>query len=229
MPEQVFPDELSYRHFVESLEERGFMRLSRPEVVSDFKRLGLEAPTPREGREEGFRFHGNGLMVIVWTTKTRFGFRQQDAGWVLIREGDDVRYYSRPHPRTKNFLYHMLMDARIARWRVLYRPLCNECDAFMRIAFGAYLKSRYWRCNQRYRHADHKPKFCGWDNLRRKFPAEALAYIKRRRKQRSKDRIKHWEEQLALGNTPGVAMLKRKPWKVTKPYNKVFHKAVGAV
>jgi hypothetical protein len=211
MPTQMLPEERSFANFERSLVKREFRPFGKSEFSAAFPRLGLVAPSPREGREIGYSFTANGLEVVVWTTfvaKERAA-RSVDAGWVLIKDGDVVRYFSRPLHRTKNFLHNLLLQAAVARLRVLNRPQCPCCKAFMQIANGKGLKSRYWICRKP---AHTKPVFCDWDVG---LPAVAVKHLQklRVRRQAYRKRVQNG------GSTPVPAVQRRKGWSVTKPEN----------
>ena len=213
VPKQVLPDTFSFQAFERSLLRRGFRKITRTEFVKDFGRLDLRAPSPRPGREAGFIFVANGLTVVVWTTfvESEGRARDVDAGWVLIKEKDNPIYFSRPMHRTKNFLYRLLEQACIARQRVLHRPLCSLCKAFMNITMGRVFKSRYWSC--------HKPAHSEfvtlpWDHG---LPTEVFQAVKKVRKTRAS----YQKKLKASGKNSGAAMLKRKGWKVGAPANKL--------
>jgi hypothetical protein len=214
VPAKQLPDVQSFEAFGRALAKRGFRKMRRTEFKSDYWRLALQAPSPREGRETGFVFSANGLDVVVWTTfLEREGCaRDEDAGWVLIKDGDTVQYFSHPHPRTKNFLHALLADAALARLRVLARPLCPVCGARMNITNGKGLKSRFWQCKRPdfHRRAQNE----SWDYG---LPPEALEYLKPIRKRRRKYRTELRRE----GKAPGAALQKRIGWKAGNPHNKV--------
>lgn len=215
MPKKVLPDVAAFRQFSEALLQLGFRPLSRAEVVKDSERLELKAPSPREGRETGFIYTANGLTVCVWTTflAQEGRAREKDAGWVLIKEGDEVKYFTRPMSRTKNFLRRLFWYARIARRRVLARPLCPRCRGRMDIAYGNALKARYWQCAPKPKF--HKePIFLSWDYG---LPQAALKFLQDERKQRARTRAR----TRAKGKRPGTALLRRRGWKVGRPTNLV--------
>jgi hypothetical protein len=87
----------------------GFRSITRLEVAKDIIRFGAKPPSPREGRESGFIFTANGLTVKVWTTwlQKEDRPREKDSGWVLITDGEEILYSSRPFHRTKNFLLNL--------------------------------------------------------------------------------------------------------------------------
>ncbi|MEK7558488.1 MAG: hypothetical protein AAB507_01525, partial [Patescibacteria group bacterium] len=161
---KVLPDAETFVRFKKVLLKRGFREISPVEFRKDFQRLGLKAPSPREGREVGFRFWSNGLEVVVWTTflAGEGRAREEDAGWVLIKDGDKPLYFSHSLRRTKNFLRNLLWHAGIAKWRAEHRPLCPMCQKRMRIAHGKGIKSRFWACINPAFHA--KAVFLPWDH-----------------------------------------------------------------
>ncbi len=172
-----------------------------------FRRLELIAPRPRLGRELGYLFHTNEYNVLVWTTwleKEQLA-RYEDAGWVIITEGDNVLYSSHPVHRTKKFLHNLLMQARIACWRIRHRQLCQECRHYMDIVRGQALKQRYWKCSRKELHASLRSRTRSWDYG---LPEEALDYLRPIRKKREK----RYTALRAIGKEPHQAMLNRKRW-----------------
>ncbi|OGG62660.1 hypothetical protein A3I46_03770 [Candidatus Kaiserbacteria bacterium RIFCSPLOWO2_02_FULL_54_13] len=214
MPSKVLPDAQAFAVFSERLKRRGFRKLSRTEFNKDFERLELIAPSSREGREVGFVFHANGLAVFVWTTflAQESRARDKDAGWVLIKEGDEVKYFSHPLHRTKDFLHNLLGYARLAQLRVVNRPNCPECYARMDIVRGKGLKARYWKCDIPWEHK--RAVSLPWDYG---LPQAALDFLRLPRKRRAQYRAKLRAE----GKEPGVALRHRKGWKVGRPENLV--------
>lgn len=207
MPEKLLPGSKDFLDFEGELVKRGFRRISRPEFSLQFRRLELKAPRPRSGRELGYLFHANEYTVFVWTTwlEAEQVAREVDAGWVLISGGDNVLYFSHPVHRTKNFLQNLLMQARIACWKVRHRPLCPECNHFMDIVRGRALKQRFWRCGRKELHTNGRDKSRSWDYS---LPEEAFKYILPVRKRREK----RYSALRAEGKEPHQAMLERKRW-----------------
>jgi hypothetical protein len=153
-------------------------------------------------------------LYIVWSTfdETLGRARDKDAGWALIREGDKVRYFSRPHNRTGNFLKNLLESACIAQQRVLNFPICPECRARMKIVKGKNLKSRYLECRRVAFHPNKKPVWLSWDHG---LPVIVLERVQKRRKKRQRYQEKLRKE----GKSPGAAMQRRIGWKVGRPQN----------
>ncbi len=211
MPTKVLPTIETFAWFREVLLRHGFREISTVEFKKDFRRLKLIAPSPREGREAGFQFSSNGLEVVVWTTfLTQHGYaRETDAGWVLIKDGDNPRYFKMLR-RTKNFLRNLLYYAIIAQRRAKNRPLCDLCDKRMKIAFGKGIKSRYWSCTDS-SHARNKTSK-SWDTG---LSPAAIDFLKpeRRRKARYVAKLR------AEGKNPGTAIKRRKGWTVGRPEN----------
>lgn len=213
MPIQVLPDAAAFGRFARALVRRGFRRITTSEFKQDFERLGLRAPSPRNGREVGFVFAANGLTVLVWTTcvvREREA-RERDAGWVLIKEGDAVKYFSHPLHRTKNFLRNLLAYASIARLRVLNRPPCPKCGAQMDIVRGKGVKARYWKCVNPSVHK--KSVALSWDH---ELPPAALDFLHLARKRRAQYRAK----LRAKGGRPDTALRRRRGWKIERPRNR---------
>jgi hypothetical protein len=213
MPKQVLPDEVAFGAFERRILEKDFREMTRQEFRSEYVRQGLEPPYPRDGREVGFTFEANGYKVVVWTTYLRDAkmARKSDAGRVLIRSGDRVLYHDHPKHRTKNFLDNLFLSAIITQARVLNRPLCPKCHAYMHIKQGKGLKSRFWECAML---AHPRRVRLSWDHG---LSPELLAEVKRIRQKREPYRKKLARQ----GKKPGVAMLKRRLHKVHKPQNRV--------
>jgi len=225
MPVQILPSQNAFENFRAYLLKEGFREISFCEVFKTFARLGLEAPRYHPGREVGFCFEANGWKVYVWTTfvmslqqarlraaVASFGVaeaRKEDAGWVLITEGDKILYSTHPLRRTRYFLRRLYKYALIAKMRVINRPLCPSCQAYMDIERGKGLKSRYFICRKK---AHPKPVFTNWDIG---LSAWAKDFLKDERKKRALYRKK----RRADGKTVGMAMLTRKRYKITRPEN----------
>ncbi len=180
MGAKMLPTPTVFRAFEKSLLKRRFHRINEIEV--------------------GFVYNANGLTVVV----------KQDAGLVLIKEGDAIRYSSHPILRTKDYLKMLLWAACIARLRVLNRPPCPVCGAWMHITRGRPLKARFWACIRRKSHT--RPIFLSWDYG---LPKAALDYLHVHRKQRAQYAAKLRKK----GKKPGRALLKRIGWKVGRPEN----------
>ncbi len=203
------------------LERLGFREVGIYEFRNDFKRLGLQSPRKVSGREVGFKFEANHLIVKVWTSfeKKTGEFRKKDAGWVLICQGDDARYFSGKLHRTKNFVARILSFAWISKWKVEHRPLCPVCHAFMEITTGSKNpKSKYWSCEKILSHPNGKKSRLDWDHgiTREKMP-KAYLFLMKKRKKAAKYRAKLRKE----GKPTDQAMFKRKKWKRKRPENAV--------
>lgn len=217
MPSQVLPTLENFTNFERELRKLGFRAISVFEFRKQFDRLGLKAPRPRMGREIGFTFFANGLTVVVWTTwlwRERMA-RKEDAGWILIAKGDSVLYFSHPLHRTKNFLKNLYRHAWIARWRVMHRPLCPECNAYMNIARGRAMKSRYWLCRNVSRHLGRVIVRLDWDFG---IPPRAKKLLGDLRKARRKQ----FEERRSEGKAANVAPLRRKRWEIRRIENRIM-------
>lgn len=219
MPKKVLPDAEAFARFCEWMERRDYRKLTRGEFGRDFVRLGLEAPRHREGREIGFVFYANRLEVRVWTTylDPDGPAREEDAGWVLIKQGDKAKYFTPPLHRTKNFLRRLYQWADVARFRVLDRPVCPapSCNAFMGIRFGEGIGSRYWACMHINRHPSGAPEWADWDiGLKNRRP-RAYAFVLAERKKRAQTR----KRIRAAGGVPGTARRRRKKWGIRNPHN----------
>jgi hypothetical protein len=207
MPTKVLPTAEDFNHFQQEIGRLGFQPITQPQFADFFKRLGLHAPRKREGREVGFTFSANGLTVTVWTTflVDKDYARDEDSGWVLISENGVPKYFTHPMLRTSGFMAKLLMHAKIARERVLARPICpNEyCFEPMEIAQGRGLKSRYWRC----KNTVHKGtvEMFPWDYG---LCDESVCFLRQERRRRARYRKEARQE----GKKPGSAMLSRRTW-----------------
>lgn len=211
MPEKVYMTLADFAWLEAELLAKGFRRSTREEARRDFRRLEPIAPRPRSGREVGFIYYANGLTVTVWTSwlEAEGKMRDEDMGWVLIKEGNQKDYFHRPLLRTKNFCRNLLKAADYAKERVLLRPLCPECQQFMKIAKGKALRSHYWICRRL--HADRRPVIKDWyyelpEKLRKK-----REYLSRERRRAKVKR----EKILGRPSTPAVII--RHPWRNVRP------------
>lgn len=209
MPKQVLPSRAEFDSFDMKMKHLGFRQITRDEVRTDQTRLGLKNPRNRLGREIGFVLAASGYQVVVWTTflHDEKVARKSDAGHVMIKGGDTVLYHFHPTHRTKNFLSNMLTKANIAKERVLCRPLCPKCKAYMDIRRGRGLKARYYHCSR-----GHTKVNVSWDYGLHPRVLKEIEKLRRRRER--------YRRQLARsGKKPGAALLKRKRWKIANPNN----------
>lgn len=207
MPARYEPTPQEFQSFCAELTIRGFREIT----VSDERSRELRAAFAFRkrhcgGRETGFVYRKGEYVVVVWTTWIDHMqcVRADDAAWVLILEKERIVYSTHPIHRTRNFLQRLSLQARIARWRLLKRPVCPECGRSMRIKWGEGAKSRYWSCANSAAHKNHGNLNRGWDDDMN-FPDEAVRFIKSERKRRERYRAKARSE----GREPGVAMKKR--------------------
>ncbi|MCF7815625.1 MAG: hypothetical protein K9M10_01720 [Candidatus Pacebacteria bacterium] len=210
---KTLPTASQFTGFAQALLRRGFQEIHPTSFKRDLERLGLTPPTPRRGRETGFIFSKNGLQVVVWTTflEAEDQAREKDAGWVLIKDGDE-RCYFKLVPRTKYYLHNLLGHASAAKCRIEARPLCLICGQLMKITTGRGLKSRYWSCKNPDAH--RKTVNLPWDHG---LQQEVLDFLKPFR-----DRRTRYQKTLRKnGGKPGTAMFRRKGWRVNRPENKV--------
>ncbi len=208
MPAKVLPRPEDFLWLRNELREWGFRSINSVEFRADFKRLLLQAPRPRPGREAGFVFTANGLTAKVWTTwLEREGMaREIDEAWVLITENDRALYFSRPIHRTKGFVRNLLAQAWLVRQRVLHRPLCPQCQQFMEIVKGSGLKSRYWICRRSHKHPGRVVEYLGWDEPLPSEDQQAARALRRKRQSYEGKRKKE-------GKPLHSALLKRRPWQ----------------
>ena len=210
MPVKVLPSEVDFEKFSGDMAKYGFRAVTETEFFGSFQRLGLSNPRNRPDREVGFTFSANGLTAIAWTTflNTAERARDEDAGWVLISKGDQVKYFSHPLSRTAGFLNKLLKYAIITKRRVLYRPLCPVCSGSMEIVRGKGLKSRYWKCPL------HPRQVKEFDNG---LTEKMKIFLKSERKARRRYR----ETLKKNGEKVKPAMLIRRPWTPSRPQNKI--------
>jgi hypothetical protein len=215
MPAFVQPDPARFWGMVKDLEKKGFRRISRNQFPRDQERLGIVLPERRNrAAEVGLRYDENGLQVRIWTTylESEERVQEEDEAWVIIREGDKARYFSHPIHRTKNFLERLWKWAQVAQQRVKRRPLCPCCKAYMQIANGKGLKSRYWECRKSWVHDDRQFKFLDWDIG---LSLKARDFVTRER------RLRRLAEK-RRGVKQGGAMLNRNTAIITRPENLIL-------
>lgn len=209
MPRKVLPCKADFEQFSKDIQKYGFRIIGRPEFYRSFQRLGLSNTRKRLGREVGFTFSANGLTAVAWTTflTAEELARDEDSGWVLITNGDQVKYFSHPLMRTEGFLNKLLKYAIIAKRRIQHRPLCPVCKGFMQIVRGRGLKSRYWKCPKHRQVMD-------FDNG---LTEKMKNFLKTERKAR-----RHYRENLKKqGKKVTPAILIRHPWAIENPQNKI--------
>ena len=210
MPKKILPDKSDFKHFCGDMKRYGFRIIGGIDFYKSFQRLGLSNFRGRFGREVGFTFSANGLNVFVWTTflTVEDVARDEDSGWVLITNGDQVKYFSHPLMRTAGFLKKLLKYAIIAKRRVQNRPLCPVCKGFMKIVRGRGLKSRYWKCPK------HHSQVKDFDNG---LTEKMKNFLKAERKAR-----RHYRANLKKqGKKVTPAILIRHPWAIENPQNKI--------
>lgn len=213
-------DFLILRRDLTQRDDMQFREIAIGEFRSDFERLGLKAPRKTNGREVGFRFDANGFTVIVWSTfdAKNWEFRKKgtDAGWVLIRKGDKVKYFSGRIIRRDNFLKNLCAYAWISRLRVMNIPNCEICNYRMDIVKGKGFGSRYLSCPNWQNHPEQKKFRLSWDYAinKEKMP-KTWNFIFKRREARAKQRKK----MIALGKETDTKAKNSKRWTVEKPQN----------
>lgn len=212
MPAKVLPGVEEIEKFGRLLVARGFERVTAAEFNSQLAGVKLVPPACRKKRESGtlsFRYREpgkeKGFVVWVWTTymPALQKAAEHAAGWVLIVEGNSVRYSSHPVPRTKSFLHTLLWLAVIAKWRVDYRPECPLCGTPMGIAFGSEILSRFWRCRNRRAHGGIVT--LDWKTG---LPDAALEF----ERPIDEARAKRFAKDRAEGKEPGRGIKRRKRW-----------------
>lgn len=224
MPSKYEYGEEDFLFLKHELEQMGYRQKSEINFKGDFKRLGLQAPRPKPGREEGFIFASDRFLnAIIWTSYVAAdkAFRGEDVGWSLITEGDYAKYFAKPVRRTEGFLLQILRKAWITAWRVKHRPFCPTCDALMSIhekkKHGKPTGQYFWACFHQ-KSNTQPPIFVGWDTIgpEKKLPPKAKEYV-----DKTRARIKAYKKRnkkLGITRTPMRSI--RKSWVVTKPENR---------
>lgn len=216
MPARVIPTIEDFDSFSKKMTKLGFRIISDTEFKKEAQRLALRAPRPVEGREVGFSYYANRILVVVWTTwlaKSRT-IKKKDSGWVVVKQDYDKKpvYIDGPFHRTENFLLTLYQNAWLANFRATNRPLCPKCLQSLRIRRGEYFKSRFWSCGRINYHDDKKPFHLSWDHG---LPERAKIFLRRKRKTSAK-----WLERTReLGKEPYSAMKKRKLWGIGRSEN----------
>lgn len=210
--------ESKYWQFKYDAEQLSFFVQGFRETFSGVRGFYLVRPKSRSYQEPGElcfvyelpekeQIKGNRYKVVICTTKRVKGFVGKDAGWVLILNEDGEKVYSSgPFIRTNpDFFEDLLREARVARWRVFYRPL--HCGKFQKLVRGRYLKQRFWRCAVCPKDKTHNSRF---DDLRKPLPPEEMEKRIAKRKERRKRRAKVRAE----GKDPHAQFKKRMehPW-----------------
>lgn len=203
-----------FAHFEQLCLKLGFKKTTPGEARERLRQADKRSRRPQEGKETGFEFSAeNGLKVVVWTTyleeKGEFRGKDTDVGWVLIIQNGKAVHFSRPAPRTKNFLLNLYRRVWINWCRVSNRPSCPECGKYMDIKRGRHLKQRYWNCEQ---WKLHNAKGRHTLDFNFALPPEAKKWTEKMYRKRKKyiARVKK------TGKQPHTAMLKRKKWMPAK-------------
>lgn len=149
MPKKVLFSLDDFQFISRELERLGFRKIEPGEFYDRIRNLKFQGFRPKKGRETGFEFRAKSLVVTVWTTwlEEEGNPRDSDEGWIAITSESGRRlYFSHPLHRTRNFVVNLLMQARIARWRVKNRPSCSQCGEPMNIAGGRRREKNQPRC-----------------------------------------------------------------------------------
>lgn len=216
--------EEAYRPFREELIKRNFFEQGVEETFAAIRGFRLIRPKSRSYQEPGemcFVYvpplkqivEGNDYRVVVCSTKRREGWVGKDSAWVIIVDRSGEKLYSKgPFVRRSPAVFdRVLKEAKVARWRVYYRP--NECPKGCRAPMLLVheigrLKSQYWRCAVCPNDRSHNRRF---DDIRKPLPPDVMEERLRGRRQRSKERKKMRE----AGKDPFAAFKLRMkhPWK----------------
>lgn len=196
----------------------GFVKITRRDFAKVFRRLDLQMPRRRTDRETGFMYTNNGYTVIVWTSYIEDEEKWRDTGtdyaWVLIKEGDFVKYFAKPLIRMKSMILKLLRYAWVSKWRVDNRHLCPKCDAYMDIGKRHDRRGYYHICKNTDKHEDGLPFTYGWDH---NLPPLAQEFVNIRREYTRQ----YKERNKRLGLTPKPIATIRKRAIVNKPENLV--------
>jgi len=185
-----------------------------------FERLNLIPPRAITGKEATYiyksREQGNNYTVIIHTTylkaSKKWRDKDTDAGWCLIAEGDQAKYFAKPFLRTKGFILKFLRYAWVTKWKVDHRPLCPQCQDFMHIVKKVEPRGYYWICRNNVRHNEDKPVFSPWDFG---LPLKASKFVSIRRDYAKRFHAKNKKE----GKVVTPARKIRKIWEPKKPEN----------
>ena len=212
MPEKRLPTVPEFLRFKRLLGKLGFRMIQRVEFRKTFERLGLVAPRPKPGREVGFIFYANELVICVWTTwlLSEMRAREEDAGWVVIVQKNHAVYFGGPIHRVGDFFGRLYVEAELASVRAICRPLCLEHHCFMDVIYGQGLGARYWTCPHEDAHAYGDFRTADWDYGLTK---AQKVFVKERRRRRALSR----KYRRTLGQEVDVARLIRKQWVVGRP------------
>ena len=205
-----------------ALEKLGFTSVSRYAMRRVFTRLDLHPPKKnvKGGSEVGFIYKpvesSNNYSVYVWTSYVPdLGHaRPEDFGWVLITDGDKALYFAHPLIRTMGFKKKLLSYAWISMYKVLHRPVCPECGAWMHITPSKGISSRRWCCKAVKAHKSHKWITLPWDFG---LGPKAIAFLEKERKFQRKYRAKRRKN----GQPTDVAITNRQRWEIRKPENAI--------
>ena len=199
----------------------GYHKVTKSNFRKTFIRLDLSAPRPVEGKETSYEYSSNNYTVKLHTTylenERKWRDNSTDAGWVLIAEGDEAKYFARPFKRTKGFVLRFLLYARVTKWKIDNRPLCKECKDFMNIKRKRGSRQYYWGCFNNKRHSSGNAEFLSWDEGLSK---EATEILEIRRLYAEKYNAKNKKN----GKIPTPAAVKRKKWPIGNPENLVRSK-----
>jgi len=210
-----------YEWFSAVMKQHLFQEISRKQIKQDYTRLGIEKKIRNvEGVETGFVYASpySRYKVIVWVTwlKAEQKLRDigTDAGWNLIAEDDDAKYFSRPFLRSnKNFFLAIFRYAWTSKWKIDNVPICpcEECGSKMKIARKIGTRQYFWQCKNEDKH--EKPTSRKWDYG---VPPKALDWLNIRRSNTAKYKAKNEKAFKETGKAlPIPAAIKRRVRKKT--------------
>lgn len=212
---QMFSPE-KFQMFSDYMKLKGFNAYYPKDFKIDKERLGLVSPRKKTGSQVKFYYTKNGLTLVVCSTFDPIANEAlpKRNGWVLIKEGDDKKYFAHPFYRTEGFLRRVYYYAIINKCRIDNRPVCPRCKKFMDIVHGKGIKSRYWKCSN----PNHEVETKDWDHGLKKWMKDYLETI---RKARAKQKKKYEITQAEKGKVVIPAVLRRLPWEMQNPQNKI--------
>ncbi len=207
-----------FKFFNEKIIGIGFTKTSIIDQKKLFERLGLIPPRVITGRETTYSYTNHEYTVVVHTTyvekENRWRGKGEDAGWVLIRKGDEAVYFARPFQRRSGFILKLLRYAWVTKWKVDNRPLCPECSGYMYIKRKTGSRQYFWMCDNKGYHSDETALFRPWDYM---LPKKATEFVAIRRSYTEKYNLKNKKKGIVRKPAPLI----RKKWEITKPENLV--------
>lgn len=202
-----------YEFMDEILRNIGILRVKPKEKSEDIFRLGLQAPRMIKGSEVCYRYSNKEYTLKVWPSyvpeEQKFRAVGKDSGWVIITQGDELVYSTKPMKRTtrEDFIMKILRYAWVNKFKIDNIPLCpcKDCNGRMFIFRKKGTHCYMYACNKAENHHDGKWRFRSWDyGLKEK--SKAFLEIGRKATAKYKAKMK------TLGKNPIPAAIIRKKW-----------------